>query len=96
MFIVLLSYKKGAKEADAHMEAHRDYLRAHYKSGIFLASGRKEPRTGGVILADAPSKEALEAILAEDPFNKNDVARYEIVEFLPTMTAPELDRFKVS
>jgi len=36
---------------DAEMRAHVAWLRTHYASGTFLASGRKVPRDGGVILA---------------------------------------------
>jgi uncharacterized protein YciI len=42
------------------------------------------PRTGGVILAVADSKEELSSILAKDPFYKANVAHYEITEFVPS------------
>ena len=52
------------------------------------------PREGGIILADAPSRAALEAVLGEDPFHQAGVARYEITEFTPLMTAPALGAWR--
>jgi uncharacterized protein YciI len=36
---------------DAEMRTHIAWLRTHYAARTFLASGRKVPRDGGVILA---------------------------------------------
>lgn len=90
MFVVLLSYTAPLAEVDRHLPAHREFLSANYATGTFLLSGRKQPRDGGVILAKAESREALEAILAQDPFQAHGVADYQIVEFTPTMAAPFL------
>lgn len=90
MFVVLLTYCKPLTIIDALLAEHIRFLDARYADGTFLASGRRLPRTGGVILARAPSREALLALLAEDPFWREQAACYEIVEFSPTKTAPEL------
>ncbi|EEP99759.1 Phosphohistidine active-site-containing protein [Yersinia ruckeri] len=57
-----------------------------------MASGRKNPRTGGVIFAIALPRDELDAILAEDPFNA--VAHYDVIEFTPTMTSDSLTALK--
>lgn len=44
-----------------------------------------------MILARAAGREALEAILAEDPFAKAGAASYEVIEFLPGKVAPGLE-----
>ncbi|MFA6630592.1 MAG: YciI family protein, partial [Sulfuricurvum sp.] len=62
-----------------------------YALGHFLASGRKVPRTGGVILARGASCEEIEAIVTLDPFYRHGVAEYEITEFSPTMTVDALE-----
>ncbi|WP_461209793.1 YciI family protein [Desulfocurvus sp. DL9XJH121] len=90
MFIVTLTYKAPLETVDAHLEAHRAFLRAQYDCGMFLASGPRNPRVGGVILARAESLEALMAVLAQDPFNSNQVADYDVTEFAPVMTCAEL------
>lgn len=94
MFVVSLSYKVALSEIDRLMPAHVIYLEACYANGVFIASGRKEPRTGGVILAQAASLEILNKVLEKDPFHIADVANYEVTEFIPTMTAKGFDRLK--
>lgn len=92
MFIVNLSYIRPLDEIDFFMHAHLQFLERNYEQRVFIASGRKVPRDGGIILAQAESRAALEKIVAEDPFVKNKVARAEIIEFAPTTT---LDGFDV-
>ena len=90
MFVILLTYTQPLAEVDKLIPAHREFLQRMYETGRFLLSGRKEPRTGGVILASAASMEALKRLLADDPFSVHGVADYQIIEFTPTMSAPEL------
>jgi uncharacterized protein YciI len=52
------------------------------------------PRTGGIVLAKASSKEELSSILAEDPFNKQDLADYTVTEFVPNKYAAGLEVFE--
>jgi uncharacterized protein YciI len=94
MFIVSLTYKKDLLEVDKFIEAHVKFLKEKYAKNIFLASGRKIPRTGGVILARAKSKEELLSELKGDPFYINEVADYDIIEFVPSMTCKELEFIK--
>lgn len=94
MFLLLLSYKKPLPEVDRFVAEHRAFLERHYASGRFLLSGRKEPRTGGVILATAGSREEVDTIVREDPFHREGIADYEVVEFLPSMSDGRLAHLK--
>ena len=85
MFIAILTYRKPLEEVDRLLQAHRDYLARHYAAGDFIASGPQTPCIGGVIMMKAESREAVEDIIAEDPFHINGIADYRIVEFTPTM-----------
>ena len=85
LFIVSLQYQVPLSEVDQHLPAHRDFLRQHYEKNIFVASGAKIPRTGGVIIATIENKQHLEAILKQDPFYQNKIATYEITEFKPLL-----------
>jgi uncharacterized protein YciI len=85
---------KPLSEVDRLIPPHVEYLKKHYAAGEFLFSGRREPRTGGVIVARAGSRAEVEAIIKEDPFLVEGVAEYEIVEFLPSMAAPDLDGYR--
>lgn len=90
MFIVNLTYKADLLKIDQFLDAHKEYLKEQYQLGHFLASGRKIPRTGGIILSNVESRDALERILEEDPFKVNAVADYEITQFAPSMTSDAL------
>jgi uncharacterized protein YciI len=94
MFIVTLTYIRPLEELDVLMDAHMTWLRKHYESGLFLASGRQVPRRGGVIFARSGERAALEAVLARDPFVQNGVATTEVIEFVPSMTAPATEILK--
>ena len=85
MFIAILTYKKPLSEVDLFLAAHREYLAKHYAAGDFIASGPQTPRVGGVIMIKADNRTAVDAIIAQDPFNINGIADYQIVEFTPTM-----------
>lgn len=93
MFIFILTYKKPLSEVEKHLEAHRDYLDTHYSAGKFIASGRQEPRVGGVILCRAESRKEAESLAYSDPFYINQIADYQIIEFLPTKYLPGFDAF---
>ena len=84
MFIIELTYKAHTEEIDANMASHIAYLEKYYHSGHFLASGRKEPRNGGLIFVKASNRKRVEEIIAEDPFKKNGLADYRIIEFKVT------------
>lgn len=84
MYLIILTYQKDLSEVEKHLEAHRAYLDKHYALGHFVASGAQVPRTGGVILCKAGNRGEVEAIIAQDPFYKHQIATYQIIEFTPT------------
>lgn len=90
MFIIELTYKVPLEQVDQHLEAHINYLNEQYNNDVFLASGKKVPRTGGIILSALGDKTALLAILDQDPFKINDLADYRVTEFIPSKTIPAL------
>ena len=92
MFIVSHTYRVPLERIDAAHEEHVAFLERHYEAGHFLASGRKVPRTGGVILADGLDRDALERVLAEDPFHREGFADYEVTEFNPTMARDDIGK----
>lgn len=94
MFIVELTYKVELSQVEPHFEAHMAYVGEHYASGQFVASGKKVPRTGGVIFMTASNREQAEAIVKQDPFVIHDIADYRLIEFLPTTTIDALEHLK--
>jgi uncharacterized protein YciI len=93
MFVILLTYERPLAEIDRKMRAHVAFLEECYRAGVFLASGRQVPRTGGVILAVAKSREDLDTVMQHDPFVAEKLASYEIIEFRTSLHHPALARF---
>lgn len=93
MFILSLTYVKSNEEADKVMEPHLAWVKQGYDSGMFLASGRKVPRTGGVVLARGERTD-VEAYVASDPFTIHGIADYEITEVALSTVAAGLERLK--
>ena len=92
MFVVSLNYKVPLAEIDRLAPEHVEWLKACYAEGIFVASGPKKPRTGGVIIARGP-RDVLDARLSADPFAKAGAADYDVTEFQAKMTAAALDAY---
>ena len=92
MFVVELIYKADLAEIDAHMRAHVAFLKKHYAAGRFLVSGRKIPRDGGIILALGASRDEIEGIMKEDPFCKNGLADFRVIEFRASQRAADIPR----
>jgi uncharacterized protein YciI len=63
MFVINLNYIVPLEQLDAHMGDHMKFLNKYYKENVFVASGRKVPRTGGIILAMGKTKEEIEDII---------------------------------
>lgn len=82
-FLVELTYTVPPDRMDTATAAHRQFLQAGYERGWLLMSGPRQPRVGGIIIARAPSREALETFFGEDPYQREGLARYRFVEFLP-------------
>ncbi|MFI8360122.1 YciI family protein [Streptomyces sp. NPDC085612] len=90
MFVMELAYTAPIEAVEEHMDAHFAWLDGHYASGVFLASGRKVPRDGGIVLAAGVSRAEIERIAAEDPFAVAGVCTYRITEFIASRTSSDL------
>ncbi|MFC5664847.1 YciI family protein [Kitasatospora misakiensis] len=94
MFVLELTYTVPLDRVDALLPAHVEWLNRHYADGTFLASGRKVPRDGGIILAVGEDRAAIEALVRTDPFAVEGLAVYEVTEFLATVVAPALEPYR--
>ena len=91
MFVIELEYTAPLSEIDAHMAEHVAWLKKQYAAGLFLISGRKVPRDGGIIVAVGDSREQIESIIAGDPFNTHGLARFRVIEFRASQRARDID-----
>ena len=75
-----------------HLEpAHHAFLQKGYDDGFFLFSGPQIPAHGGFLIARAPSREALDDLLADEPFVREKKMRFSrVTEFHPAQFQPAL------
>lgn len=90
MFVIDLQYTAPLEKIDAAMADHVKFLKKYYSRNVFLASGRKVPRTGGIILAIASDRATAEKIMSEDPFCKLGLATVTITEFQTSQAHPTM------
>ncbi len=93
MFLLLSEYVKPIEVIDSLLIDHKAFLKKYYDLGLFICSGRKNPRTGGLIICRAENKETAENIIKEDPFYIEKAAVYSIIEVLPTMFQEGFEKF---
>jgi uncharacterized protein YciI len=92
MFIINLKYIAPLEKIDARMKEHMVFLNACYSEGLFIVSGRKIPRTGGIILAKGSSREALEALMKNDPFVVHGLVEFDVTEFQVSQSHPDFKK----
>jgi uncharacterized protein YciI len=90
MWIIKLNYKRPLLEVDHWLGEHRKFLDECYSKKLFIASGPRNPRTGGVILARMMPREELNSLLDQDPFIREGIAEFELLEFQVTKGNPSL------
>jgi uncharacterized protein YciI len=83
MYLINVQFIRPVAAVQHFIDAHIAFLEKQYKAGNFVFSGMRKPLTGGMILCNCKSRREVEAILAEDPFDKNQIAVYDIVEIEP-------------
>ena len=92
LFIIDLHYIAPLEKLDEAMKDHVAFLDSHYQAGHFIASGRKVPRTGGVIIARGGSKEEVQECMLNDPFCKLGLSSFTVTEFLASKADPAFNK----
>ena len=90
IFVIDIQYNATLEKIDAAMINHIKFLKKQYDQHIFLASGRKNPRTGGIILSIAKTQTDVEKIMATDPFIKLGLATFTVTEFQTSQAHPAM------
>lgn len=90
MFVIVLDYLAPSPVVDQHLAAHRAHLAEQYAAGNLVVSGPQVPRTGGVIVARCGSRAEVDAIMQRDPFVREGVASYRVIEFVARAACAQL------
>lgn len=88
MLIADVYYKKPLQEVEKLLIEDRAFLQKYYEQGLFITSGPKHPRTGGVIITYA-NEETMRELIKEDPFYINGIAEYKFISFNPNRCCDE-------
>lgn len=82
MIIIELIYKKPLSEVDRFLVEHRQFLARCYEQGVLIASGPKEPRDGGILIAQSDEID-IPILMQKDPFYREGIAEYRFITFTP-------------
>ena len=94
MFIVTITYTQPIEAIEARTVEHRAGLDQHVASGLIIAAGPMVPRTGGILVArTGGTKQELETLLKDDPFQVHGLADYTVTEFKAGKLNPALAEF---
>jgi len=75
MHVIEIDYTAPLTEIDAALDAHKNWLDCQYAAGLFLVSGGKDPRAGGIIIAADMPRDMIIAAVSTDPFAVRGLAR---------------------
>jgi len=92
--LAILTYRVPLEAVEAATDAHRAYLRQLKADGTLVASGPFNPRTGGAFLLRVPdgsAAAALDAVRDNDPFWKQGIANYQLLQWNPVIGREGLD-----
>lgn len=67
-YAAVIEYSQDKEKVDAARPAHRAYLTSLIQKALLFASGPFEDGYGALIVYEADSPEAVEALMAADPF----------------------------
>ena len=93
MFVVVLEYLAPLDVIDQHLAAHCAHLAEQYAAGKLVVSGPQRPRAGGVIVVRGGDRAEVEAMMQRDPFVREEVASYRVIEFVARATCAQLAGF---
>lgn len=90
MYLLDISYVAPIETIEKLQDDHVSWLKQGRANGLFLAWGRKVPRTGGLVFA-VGTREEVEAEAQRDPFVSSGAARVAVIEFAPSYAGEGLE-----
>ena len=87
-FLIEIEYTAPIEIINMIVTEQRKFLQTGYDKGWLLMSGPKFPKTGGLVIARAPSMEDIQKFFFDDPYQQHKAATYRFVEFDPVKYQP--------
>ena len=88
--IINLHYLTNEEQVAKIRPAHREFLDLGYAERIFIASGPKSDKTGGIILSKG-NIEDIKIFIKNDPYYTNNIAKYSFSTFDAVKHIPEIN-----
>lgn len=83
MFVVLLKFAENKSRAGEFMTDHNQWIQQGFEDNVFLLVGSLQPNLGGSVIANNISLTELQARVEADPFVKENIVSFEILEIEP-------------
>ena len=87
LYAIKLTYIRPIDEIQAQLDQHKGWLARYTKAGTILFAGPLEGGKAGFILAFAETLAAIQAMIAEDPFDVFRLATFDVAECNPAIRA---------
>jgi uncharacterized protein YciI len=93
-YVAIIDYTPDTNKTAQARPAHREYLKTLQAAGNFVIGGPFGGDTGALIIYEAESKEEVERLIQEDPFNQQGVfvfwtiRPWKIVMATPSLLTP--------
>lgn len=88
MIACISTYARALTHEDEPLLAqHFAFMDQQYQHGLLVASGPREPRCGGVIIARGDDLAAVERLLTSEPLAREGLATYALFVFRATRVA---------
>lgn len=84
MYLMISTYLAPLAEVDALRDEHLRFLAGLEQRRLVVSAGRQDPPVGGVVILAVASEAEAVALMAEDPYVRAGVARYQAIGWQPS------------
>ena len=96
LFVVVSTFLVPIEVIDENVADHAAWVEEQYAKGRVLASGRRQPPIGGIIILRGESREEIVRLFSDEPFNTRGLVEYQFFQLTPgefPRRSPEFDTF---
>ncbi len=84
MYLMVSTYLAPLDEVDQAREEHLRFIDGLEERKLVVSAGRQDPPVGGVVLLAVETETEASALMADDPYVRRGLARYEAIGWQPS------------
>ena len=84
MYLMVSTYLAPLDEVDRAREEHLRFIDGLEERKLVVSAGRQNPPVGGVVLLAVGTETEASALMADDPYVRRGLARYEAIGWQPS------------